>query len=94
MTFVHNLLHGDLHPGNIFVVEDAVSGEAQLAYLDAGIVVSYSDADHEHLINVLTAFIQYDGFEVGRLIASQSSEQDKLVDLDGFCAKIQTMVEL
>merc|ERR1712060_172608 len=27
-------------------------------------------------------------------MASHSSEKDELVDLDGFCAKIQTMVEL
>ena len=81
MIFVDNFVHGDLHPGNIFVVEDTASGEAQLAYLDAGIAVSYSDADHEHLIDVLTAFIQYDGYEVGRLMASQSSDKDKLVDV-------------
>lgn len=94
MVFVHNLVHGDLHPGNIFVVDHAASGEAQLAYLDAGIAVSYSDADHEHLIDVLSAFIRYDGYEAGRLMASHSSEADQLVDVDGFCAKIQTLVQL
>ena len=64
--------------------------------------MSYSVADHEHLIDVLTAFIQYDGFEAGRLMATHSSEaghpggsyEDDLVDLDGFCSKIKTMVEL
>lgn len=94
VQFTPSKVHGDLHPGNIFVVEHTASGEAQLAYLDAGIAVSYSDADHEHLIDVLTAFIQYDGFEGGRLMASHSCDKDTLVDLDGFCAKIQTMVEL
>jgi aarF domain-containing kinase len=96
MIFVHNFVHGDLHPGNIFVLEDP-SGDAdkaQIAFLDAGIAVRYSEADHEHLIDVLTSFIQYDGFEGGRLMAEKSEEASAARDLDGFCAKIQTMVEL
>jgi len=96
MLFIDNLVHGDLHPGNIFVVE-AASGEpseAQLCFLDAGIAVKYSQAEHEHLIDVLSSFIQYDGYEGGRLIAERSMAPSELRDLDGFCAKIQTMVEL
>ena len=53
---IDNFVHGDLHPGNIFVTPDN-----KLAFLDAGIAIRYSETEHEHLIDVLTAFIQYDG---------------------------------
>ena len=43
---------------------------------------------------MLSSFIQYDGYEGGRLIAERSMAPSELRDLDGFCAKIQTMVEL
>ena len=56
MIFDDNLVHGDLHPGNIFVTPDQ-----RLVFLDAGIAVRYTDHEHEHLIDVLNAFIQYDG---------------------------------
>ena len=36
MLFVDNFVHGDLHPGNIFVTPSG-----QLAFLDAGIAVTY-----------------------------------------------------
>ena len=96
MLFVDNFVHGDLHPGNIMIVNATPGdpGSAQLAFLDAGIAVAYAAADHEHLIDVLTAFIQYDGYEGGRLMAENSADVDALRDLNGFCEKIQTMVEL
>ena len=45
MIFHDNLLHGDLHPGNILVTP---AGE--LAFLDAGIAIAYSQSDHHHLV--------------------------------------------
>ena len=62
--------------------------------LDAGIAVSYSTADHDFLIDILTAFISYDGYEGGRLMAEHTEFPENLRDLPGFCSKIQTMVEL
>ena len=53
----------------------------------------YSRQEHEHLIDVLSAFIQYDGHTGGRLM-DEASGADTAVDLDGFCAKIQAMVEM
>ena len=101
MIFTHNFVHGDLHPGNIFVVDAAEAAEAggggvgpRLAFLDAGLAFTYSPADHAHLVDVLSSFIQYDGASAARLIAEHSLEPDGLRDLDGFAAKIQTMVEL
>lgn len=98
MIFVDNFVHGDLHPGNIFV--NPTTGE--LAFLDAGICVRYTDAVHEHLIDVLSAFIRYDGYEGGRLMAARSEADAAeeggtspgVHDLHGFCVKIQKMVEM
>ena len=53
MIFVDNFVHGDLHPGNILITPDE-----KLAFLDAGIAVRYTEDEHEHLIDVLSAFIQ------------------------------------
>ena len=92
MMFIDNFVHGDLHPGNIFVTPDE-----KLAFLDAGIVVRYSADEHEHLIDVLTAFIQYDGYTGGKLMAAKSAlsgDGAQLRDLHGFCIKIQKMVEM
>jgi len=91
MIFIDNFVHGDLHPGNIFVTPDE-----QLAFLDAGIAVRYSEVEHEHLIDVLTAFIQYDGYLGGQLMADRSSVAGAgaVRDLDGFCVKMQGMVEM
>jgi predicted unusual protein kinase regulating ubiquinone biosynthesis (AarF/ABC1/UbiB family) len=38
MLFVHNFVHGDLHPGNVFIVTRP-DRSPKLAFLDAGIVV-------------------------------------------------------
>lgn len=94
MIFIDNFVHGDLHPGNIFVTVDEATGEDNVVFLDAGIAVSYSQADHQHLIDVLTAFIQYDGYYGGQLMAEQTENPDALRDVPGFCETIQRMVEM
>jgi aarF domain-containing kinase len=96
MIFLDNFVHGDLHPGNIFVAEGPTGDptDVQLTFLDAGIAVRYPVADHETLFNVLLSFIQYDGARAARMMAERSPAPSELRDLDGFCAKIQTMVEL
>ena len=42
MAFIDNFAHGDLHPGNIFVIEEDGRGNRKrlpsLAFLDVGIV--------------------------------------------------------
>lgn len=96
MIFIDNFVHGDLHPGNIFVTPTG-----QLAFLDAGIAIRFSERDHQHLIDVLSAFITYDGYEGGRLMAEHSSldagggaAYALPTRLDEFCRKIQKMVEM
>eukprot|EP00966_Prymnesium_polylepis_P139456 3222259-Prymnesium_polylepis.1 len=70
MLFVDNFTHGDLHPGNILVTP-----AGDLAFLDAGIAVRYSDSDHNHLVDVLSCFLRYDGYAGAQLMAQQSEDQ-------------------
>jgi len=87
MLFEDNFTHGDLHPGNIFVTT-----EGKLAFLDAGIAIRYTESDHNHLVEVLSCFLRYDGCAGAKLMADQSEDQESLFDIDGFCNKIEAMV--
>ncbi|EOD32125.1 ABC1 kinase family protein [Emiliania huxleyi CCMP1516] len=99
MLFVHNFVHGDLHPGNVLVTTTA-DGSPRLAFLDAGIVVSYSEFDHGMLIDILGPraaaraghFLNYEGYEGGALMIEQTAAQSDVSDAHGFCTKIGEMV--
>ncbi len=93
MLFVHNFVHGDLHPGNVFVTTRP-DGTPRLAFLDAGLVVEYTEFDHGMLIDILGHFMNYEGYEGGRLMIAQTAAESDVSDADGFCRKIHEMVEL
>lgn len=67
MIFHDNLLHGDLHPGNILVTRDATRDPA-VCFLDAGICVELGAKEHVHLVRVLSALMRHDGDAAGRLL--------------------------
>ena len=50
MLFTDNFVHGDLHPGNIFVTRDG-----ELALLDAGIALRYTEAPQPCLARFVLA---------------------------------------
>jgi len=95
MSFVHNFMHGDLHPGNILVVEDADGrGQAKMCFLDAGIVVELGQEDHRNMIKVLGAFIMRDGRKAGELMADQSKlGRCTPRELEVFAAGMQDIVQ-
>jgi len=47
MIFLDNFMHGDLHPGNVFV---SPNGEKFILF-DVGIVAEYSEADHMAIVD-------------------------------------------
>jgi len=68
MIFVHNFVHGDLHPGNILVSENN-----ELILLDAGIALEYTNDDHDLMINVLSSFIRNNGRRAAKYMLSDSN---------------------
>ena len=72
MIFLHDFVHGDLHPGNILVNRQP-DGRLQLVLLDCGLVIEMGPAQHETVVNILGAFIRRDGRLAGQLMVERSS---------------------
>lgn len=47
---------------------------------------------HKLLLNILQAFLQWDGSSAGRLMIENAAEQ-RCADVDGFCAGIQKIID-
>lgn len=78
MIFFDNYMHGDLHPGNVFV-RFLPNGEPQLVLLDCGITYSCPNEEaHKTLVEVCIAFIQHEGIKAGRLMLTKSDDLKKL----------------
>jgi len=94
MLFVDNFMHGDLHPGNVFIS----AKDKKFILLDVGIVAAYTDEDHDVIVNVLTSFIRSEGRKAGRYMIADSDKRLKAsgeasIDEEGFIDKIEAMVK-
>eukprot|EP00094_Tigriopus_californicus_P011721 TCALIF_11325-PA protein Name:"Similar to Adck2 Uncharacterized aarF domain-containing protein kinase 2 (Mus musculus)" AED:0.03 eAED:0.03 QI:1346/0.66/0.75/1/0.66/0.75/4/7/471 len=72
MIFQDNLVHGDLHPGNILVRNE---DPPRIVILDPGIVSSLSTHDMGNFKSVFKAVISGDGSRVGHLFLERSFNQ-------------------
>jgi len=70
MMFLHNFVHGDLHPGNLKFTDDG-----KLIVLDMGIAKQFSKADHDLLTGVLKSFVRCEGEEGARLLLEESMNE-------------------
>ena len=86
MIFLHDFVHGDLHPGNILVSElphattnwfgnTQLQTKLQLHLLDCGIVLEMGPEQHVHLVKILGAFTRRDGRLAGNLMVDSSQTQ-------------------
>lgn len=64
--FVHNFVHGDLHPGNILVQQPTVN-QPKLVLLDCGIATALQPLDLENMHCVFTAVVTGQGWKVADL---------------------------
>ena len=64
--FVHNFVHGDLHPGNILVQDPDVK-DPKLVLLDCGIATSLGPIDLANFHSVFTAIVRGEGAKVADL---------------------------
>lgn len=68
--FVHNFVHGDLHPGNILVQDPSVK-DPKLVLLDCGIATSLAPQELENLQCVFTAIVTGQGWKVADLFLNK-----------------------
>jgi ubiquinone biosynthesis protein len=61
-VFVHGFFHADLHPGNMFVLEDGTIG-----YVDFGIMGRLDEATRRYLADMLLGFLERDYRRVARV---------------------------
>jgi len=101
MLFHDNLLHGDLHPGNMLVVD---AEQPRVCFLDAGIVVRLGDREHRHFVRVLAALMRHDGERAGRLLIAGrdrggerngfDTEDEWVKAQDSFCGVLAAITDL
>lgn len=88
--FVHNFVHGDLHPGNILVQQDSDLQHPTLVMLDCGIATSLSPADLENLLCVFTAIVTGQGWKVADLFLNQKQSCSAIEE---FRSKVGMLVD-
>lgn len=61
--------------------------------LDFGIANSYSDADHQNIVDILASFIRKDGRKAGRLMIEESNTRSSIaaVNEERFIDKIEEL---
>jgi aarF domain-containing kinase len=72
MIFLHDFLHGDLHPGNILVA--GTYPKLKMIVLDCGLVLEMGPEQHANVVRVLGAFTRRDGRTAGELMVDLKSE--------------------
>ena len=84
MVFHDNFVHGDLHPGNILVTP-----QGMLAFIDAGIALTYTEEEHQIMVDLIGQFLQYDGRKAAEVLLRSAPYAH---DPEGFKAQIEQMV--
>jgi len=72
MIFLHDFIHGDLHPGNILVSGTYPNLKYQV--LDCGLALEMGPKQHENIVKVLGAFTRKDGMVAGTTMVDMKSE--------------------
>lgn len=92
MIFFDNLIHGDMHPGNILVQFNS-KGDPRLVFLDAGIVYSSkTEEDYKNLVEICFSLMKHDGYKAGRLLID-SSKNSNIAGADAFCNGVQKIID-
>lgn len=96
MIFMHDFVHGDLHPGNILIDRntEARGKPLRMNMIDCGLVVEMGESDHENLVKILGALVKRDGLLAGQLMVDTAKKcQASELDVHLFCKGIQRICE-
>jgi len=72
MIFLHDFIHGDLHPGNILVTGQFPNLKYQV--LDCGLALEMGPHQHANIVKVLGAFTRKDGRAAGQNMVNMHSD--------------------
>jgi len=72
MMLHDNLLHADLHPGNLLVRINKETDEPMLVVLDAGMVTQLSSEDRQNFVDLFSAIIRGEGYYAAQLMIERS----------------------
>jgi predicted unusual protein kinase regulating ubiquinone biosynthesis (AarF/ABC1/UbiB family) len=78
-VFLGGFFHGDIHAGNIMVLDDG-----RLGYLDFGIVGRFSDQDRAALADWVGAMVSGDGEQLARAIHDMGAVRAQHLDWDTY----------
>ena len=71
MLLKDNMIHGDLHPGNIMYNE-----QGSITFLDVGLTVQLEREDRDNFLDLFRVVLRGQGREAGRLILERSKENN------------------
>lgn len=102
MLFRDNVVHADLHPGNVLVrpaISDGESNENNhrgyfdIVLLDSGLVARLSEKDRNNFRELFTAVVLGKGNDAGRMILERAPKQ-KCENPDAFCKETDELIQL
>jgi len=95
MILKHKFIHGDLHPGNLFVHMADSSSKAEITLIDAGISIEISDDMASMMSGAVLAVWNRQGRKLGQAIVrfhNNSNLTNHAVDLDELEVKIGNLI--
>jgi len=96
MIFLHDFIHGDLHPGNILINRNTTvrGNPIQMNLIDCGLVVEMGRVEHANLVQILGSLVKLDGKKAGALMVDTAKKcQASTLDVKLFCAGMQKICE-
>jgi ubiquinone biosynthesis protein len=87
MVFIDGLVHGDLHPGNIFFRRGA-----EVVLLDMGMVARLDAVDQNTFIQFFYAMATNDGQKCARILTDTAMQRSPSFDPDAFTQAISALV--
>jgi aarF domain-containing kinase len=80
---IDNFLHGDLHPGNIFVKLDK-NNNPSLVVLDVGMVARLKDKDRKNLMKLFTSVVKHRGQDAAECLMEKDQKMVNPMNVELF----------